>query len=901
MTIQPGQRIEPKAPQRAAAEQRPHRMPRGKYAPPRFPADLVGIERWQTWLDAVARHEICVVRAPAGYGKTAFSATLFARARSMGWSAGWVSLDREDNEPSAVGHLFEAVRLARGAPAEDSVNALSAAPASVATLAGALAERIEACERPLLLVLDDIDHLTDPHAVEVLDQLLRHPPAQLRLVLTGRDIPAVRLVAAKGRGMLLRMGRTDIGLTDEEVRAYLRAAGAALAPRGGAKLNGLLRGWPLGLRLAAQQPDRIEGGDWSALITQIASCLAPLWEGQHAGICEFLARSSIAPQLNEELVQLLGEEDRGILILGDLNAQGAFVERSDDRNCWYHVHPVVRAAFRQLLDQWEPERAAELHLVTGRYYETQGLIAEAIDQFLSAGADADAARLIANAALPMLGLGEIERLAAWIEALPAERVSENGALVLARSWLAVLTADTNSETAIAALNAIGETAEARTIGLLHGGYILDQPERVVEEGDQLLAIPQQLPRFAAAMIRAFVATGAQSRGLFGLVYDVVRPLRLRAAAAGMDLPLALATRARAAAARAQGQLAEAERVLHDGRRILERPGLAGALIDAALARSSYERDDLSEAAALATRALPWLESSCFQDAIVQAFQINIRVAAALARTDEAATLIDRAELIAFERDWTPLKAMCVVERARLRLPPTIDPEAVVAVADEDAAVHDPLSAPGRAFALLSEMRAYEAIANGDRPRLTIVAERLLRLASNADDAELRATATLLDILPQLSGRCDKMVELEIVRFLNHAATAGFRRTIVDILDVTGVRAVQNFCSEAYSSGSFLALLKLAEPSRRNPALEGAYSAAPGEAFSFLTEREIEILSALNAGESNKEIARTLQLAPETVKWHLKNVMRKLRANSREEAVQNASTLGLTLIETAARD
>ena len=60
------------------------------------------------------------------------------------------------------------------------------------------------------------------------------------------------------------------------------------------------------------------------------------------------------------------------------------------------------------------------------------------------------------------------------------------------------------------------------------------------------------------------------------------------------------------------------------------------------------------------------------------------------------------------------------------------------------------------------------------------------------------------------------------------------------------------------------------------------------------------MSALNAGESNKEIARTLQLAPETVKWHLKNVMRKLRANSREEAVQNASTLGLKLIEIAPR-
>ena len=345
--------------------------------------------------------------------------------------------------------------------------------------------------------------------------------------------------------------------------------------------------------------------------------------------------------------------------------------------------------------------------------------------------------------------------------------------------------------------------------------------------------------------------------------------------------------------RAQGQLAEAERVLRDGRQSLAPGGLPGALVDAGLARCRYERDDLEGAAVLAADALSWLEPTCFQDAIIQAFQISIRIAATV-RMDEAATLIDRAERIAFARDWMPLKAMCVVERARLKLPPTIDAEAVVATAEEEAALRDPLSASARAFALIAEMRAYEAIASGDRPRLTLVAERLLRLASNADDAELRASAALFNILPQLSGRCDKMVELETVRFLNHAASVGFRRTIVDVLDVTGVRAVQNFCSEAYASGSFLALLKLADPSRRDPALEGSHSAAPGEAFSFLTEREIEILSALYSGESNKEIARTLQLAPETVKWHLKNVMRKLRATSREEAVANAATLGLKL-------
>lgn len=159
MTIQPGSRIETKAQHRAAAEHRPAQPVQGKYAPPRFPPDLVGIERWQHRLDEIARHELCLVRAPAGYGKTAFAATLFAHARSVGWSTGWVSFDPEDNEPAAIGHLFEAVRLARGAPREDSLTTLSATPVSAAILAGALTGRIEALEHPLLLILDDVDRL----------------------------------------------------------------------------------------------------------------------------------------------------------------------------------------------------------------------------------------------------------------------------------------------------------------------------------------------------------------------------------------------------------------------------------------------------------------------------------------------------------------------------------------------------------------------------------------------------------------------------------------------------------------------------------------------------------------------------------------------------------------------
>jgi DNA-binding NarL/FixJ family response regulator len=55
----------------------------------------------------------------------------------------------------------------------------------------------------------------------------------------------------------------------------------------------------------------------------------------------------------------------------------------------------------------------------------------------------------------------------------------------------------------------------------------------------------------------------------------------------------------------------------------------------------------------------------------------------------------------------------------------------------------------------------------------------------------------------------------------------------------------------------------------------------------LTARELTILEALQTGRSNKEIAETLALAEQTVKFHLTNVYRKLGVTNRLEAIRYA--------------
>jgi ATP/maltotriose-dependent transcriptional regulator MalT len=117
----------------------------------------------------------------------------------------------------------------------------------MAELLGGLAGATE----PVLLVLDDAHRLHDAAALQVLTSLVEHLPSRVRVILAGREAPALPFPRWLAEEVILRLGPDDLAMTDDEATRLLTRRGAGLASATVRQLVDGMHGWPALLALGA--------------------------------------------------------------------------------------------------------------------------------------------------------------------------------------------------------------------------------------------------------------------------------------------------------------------------------------------------------------------------------------------------------------------------------------------------------------------------------------------------------------------------------------------------------------------------------------------------------------------------------------------------------------------------
>jgi len=76
----------------------------------------------------------------------------------------------------------------------------------------------------------------------------------------------------------------------------------------------------------------------------------------------------------------------------------------------------------------------------------------------------------------------------------------------------------------------------------------------------------------------------------------------------------------------------------------------------------------------------------------------------------------------------------------------------------------------------------------------------------------------------------------------------------------------------------------------------AFPPPPSSTVALFTPKEMQVLHLLARAYTNKEIAISLEVSDQTVKWHPKQVFAKLEVGSRKQAVSRARALGLVAFD-----
>ena len=398
---------------------------------------------------ASAKHRVTLVCGPSGAGKTIACANWAATAPAAD-SVGWLSLDDGDRWPRQLWSNMRGSLASIPALPDDIASDLpdpadNAFPLHLARLTLRL-------ERPVTLVVDDVNQLAGAEVLAGFDQLIRHAPPTLRLVLVGRHPAGLQVARLRVGGELAEIGAADLACTPQETREYFRMLGHVLPDAERDELMKRTQGWMAGLRLAAMRVSPGKPAASAARITGAEPAVADyLWDEVLASLPMdrrlFMMRTSVADVICGDLAEALGGGDEGSVVLDQLSRENMMVGRCADAGqashggVEYRYHPMLLDMLRERLRRELPAEAARLTRRAARWLAARGRPAEAIRTAARAGDWDFAGRVLADAGPALLVPGPAAELEPVLASFPASRFAGDAAVAGALAAAGLRTGD----------------------------------------------------------------------------------------------------------------------------------------------------------------------------------------------------------------------------------------------------------------------------------------------------------------------------------------------------------------------------------------------------------------------------------------------------------------------------
>jgi ATP/maltotriose-dependent transcriptional regulator MalT len=390
------------------------------------------------------KHLLTLVSAPAGYGKTT---TIRMWVEKAGYPVAWVSLEKSDNDlKQFITYVLSALQQAEDDLGQAVLEVVeNAQEINLQQILGLLVNDLYGLDQLVILVLEDYHLIENEKIDQFIELLLNQTVAKLHLVITTREDPNLPLTRLRVRNQLTEIRAADLSFSLNEADEFFsNVMGVHLPKKEMQILENRTEGWPAGLQLAAlslkESVDKAKfveafGGTHRHVLDYL---IEEVLKSQTDDLKEFLRWTSILDQLSPSLCEAVTGQKASGKYLQYLENNNLFLIALDEERTWYRFHALFAELLKNQLLQVEPERVDELHERAADWYVKNGLIQKAVEHAFQVSNLNKAFALIERHAISMLYQGEVSTVVGWFDRLPESLMQNSPMLFVTKAWATAL-------------------------------------------------------------------------------------------------------------------------------------------------------------------------------------------------------------------------------------------------------------------------------------------------------------------------------------------------------------------------------------------------------------------------------------------------------------------------------